>query len=81
VFKCIGVTKDHHYLGLAKQKRKDGDTVPVKLQKEPSNNIDSRSIAFMCKADRDWEQIGYVVSEALPDVHHAMDHNEIVEVL
>jgi len=73
VFKCIGVTKEHRYqelLGFAKQKRKDGNTVPVKLQNEPSNNIDSQSIAFMCKADRDWEWIGYVVSEALPDVHH-----------
>lgn len=83
VFKCIGATKEHRYqelLGLAKQKLKDGHTVPVKLQKEPSNNIDSRSIAFMCKVDKNWERIGYVVSEALPDVHHAMDHNKILKI-
>ena len=44
IFKCIGATKEHRYqelLGLAKQKKSVGETVPVKLEKEPSNPIDS----------------------------------------
>ena len=83
IFKCIGVTKEHRYqdlLGLAKQKKRVGETVPVKLKKEPSNPIDSQAIAFMCKADKEWERIGYVVKEALPDVHKAIDNNKIIKV-
>ena len=34
----------------------------------------------MCQADTDWERIGYVVSEALPDVNDAMDNNKIIKV-
>ena len=76
VFKCIGATKEKRYqelLALASKKLKDGQTVPVQLKKEPTNCFDSRAIAFMCKADKEWERIGYVVSEALPDVHNAME--------
>lgn len=83
IFKCIGVTKEKHYqelLALANRKINNGEAVPVKLQKEPTNCYDSRAIAFMCKADKDWERIGYVVSEALPDVHKAMDSNKILGV-
>jgi len=61
IFKCIGATKEHRYqelLGLAKQKKIAGETVPVKLEKDPSNPIDSQAIAFVCKADKEWERIG-----------------------
>ena len=83
VIKCIGVTKEKRYqelLALASRKRNNGETVPVKLMKEPTNCFDSRAIAFMCKADKDWERIGYVVSEALPDVHKAMNANKILGI-
>ena len=83
IFKCIGATKEHRYqelLALAKQKKSTGETVPVKLEKEPSNPIDSHAIAFMCKADKQWERIGYVVKEALPDVHKAIDDDKIIKV-
>ena len=54
VFKCIGCTKELCYqelLVLANQKRKKGEDVPVKLEKEPSNPYDSNAIAFMCLAE------------------------------
>jgi len=65
---------------LASKKIKDGETVSVQLQKEPANCYDSHAIAFMCKAEKNWERIGYVVTEALPDVHKAMDANKILRV-
>lgn len=52
----------------------------MKLKKEPSNPIDSQAIAFMCRADKEWERIGYVVKEALPDVHKAIDNNKIIKI-
>ena len=55
-------------LALAKQKIKNGENVQVKLQKEVDNPFDANAIAFMCNASGDWERIGYVVSEALPEI-------------
>ena len=54
--------------------------IPVKLQPEPNNPIDSKAIAFMCKVENDWERIGYVVQEALDDVHEAINTNKILGV-
>ena len=82
-FKCIGSTKEACYqevLALAKQKIKKGENVQVKLQKEIDNPFDANAIAFMCKVDSDWERIGYVVSEALPDVNEALSKNKIIKV-
>ena len=82
VFKCIGCHKESRYqevLALAQRKRaRDGANIPLKLQPEPSNPMDSKAIAFMCKADTDWERIGYVVQEALDDVHEAINTNKIL---
>lgn len=83
IFKYIGATKEHQYqefLGLAKQKISVGGTVPVKLEKEPSNLIDSQAITLMSKADKEWERTGYAVKEALLDVHKAIDSNKIIKV-
>ena len=83
VFKCIGATKEMRYqelLALANRRVRNSEIVPVKLQKEPGNPVDSNAVAFMCQADKDWERIGYVVSEALPDVNAAMDNDKIIKV-
>ena len=42
--------------------------------------MDSKAITFMCKADTDWEliHVGYVVQEALDDVHVAINSNKIL---
>ena len=82
VFKCIGCTKELRYqelLVLANQKRKKGEDIPVKLEKEPSNPYDSNAIAFMCLAENNWEWIGYVMSEALADVNEAISNNKILK--
>ena len=52
----------------------------MKLQKEPENQYDAQAIAFMCKAETTFERIGYVVKEALPDFHKAMDENKVLQV-
>ena len=83
VFKCIGCTKELRYqelLALASQKIKKGEAVPVKPEREPSNPYDCNAIAFMCQAEKDWERIGYVVSEALTDMNEAISNNKILEV-
>ena len=83
VFKCMGTNKSsrsQEILAEAAGKIKSGNNVEVKLEKEPSNPKDSRAIAFHCKLGNDWVSIGYVVSEALECVHHAMDNNMIISV-
>ena len=40
VFKCIGVNKEHRYqeiVAVASRQLRDGETVPVRLTKEPHN--------------------------------------------
>ena len=54
------------------------EIVAVKLQKEPENKKDSHAVAFMCKVGTVWERIGYVVKEALDEVHKVMDDDKIL---
>ncbi len=67
-------------LALAAKKRREGETVPVRIQEEQNNPVDVRAIAFMCKVNDQWEKIGYVVCEALDAVHEAMGHKKILQV-
>ena len=77
---CLSVLGEE-LLALAKKKSaRDDVNIPVKLQPEPNNPIDSKAIAFMCKVENDWERIGYVVQEALDDVHEAINTNKILGV-
>ena len=46
----------------------------VKMVLEPDNPIDAKAIAFATFWDGKWRRIGYVVSEALDDVHLAMNN-------
>ena len=55
VFKCIRNTKEIRYqevLALANKKRKEGMDVLVKLEREPSNPVDARAMAIMCKVNQ-----------------------------
>jgi len=82
-FKCIGTTKDdkpQKILAIASEKLYKGEAVPVRLQPEPNNPKDAKAIAFECKIESNWNRIGYVVSEALTSVHHAIDSKCITEV-
>lgn len=82
-FKCIGSTKEAHYqevLAWANRKIRKGQTAQVKLKKETDNPCDANTIAFMCKTGTDWERIGYIVSEALPDVNEALAQKKIMKM-
>ena len=82
-FKCIGVTRDPDYQSLlaeVKDRLKNMEEVPVKLTPEPTNQFDSRAIAFQCNHNGSWQTIGYIVREALDDVHDAIAHSKIVSV-
>ena len=66
-------------LSLVAKKLREGGEVPVRLQEEPKNPVDSRAIAFQCQVHENWERIGYVVREALDSVHAAMDSGDILK--
>lgn len=59
-----------------------GCDVQVRLSPEPSNRYDSQAIAFECQLSgkSKWEKIGYVVREALTNVHNTLQKREIQSV-
>ena len=82
-FKCIGTTKEDRYqetLARVAQLRNAGQEVLCKLQPEPENPFDSLAITFRCEVDSSWYTIGYVVKEALDDVHEALSAKKIIAV-
>ena len=78
-FKCIGATRDRGHqssLEKANELMLTGKDVSVDLFFEPTNPVDAKAIAFKCLLDDNkWHRIGYVVKEALDDVHSALDSN------
>ena len=52
----------------------------MKLQPEPDNQFDCKAIAIMTAVEDKWERIGYIVKEALDDVHEAINNNKILSV-
>jgi len=82
-FKCIGVKyvpNSKETLRKVSQLLLQGDIVPVNIYPEPNNPRDSRAIVFKCWLDDQWHKIGYIVTEALDDVHKARDQGEIINV-
>lgn len=82
-FKVIGATcnkKHQHALEQANEAARSGRDVHVAITKEPNNPVDSMAIAFTCFIDGKWERIGYIVREALDDVHEAISTNSIHNV-
>ena len=76
----MGTTKEDRYqetLARVAQLRNAGQEVLCKLQPEPENPIDYLAIAFRCEVDSSWHAIGYVVKEALNDVHEALSAKRI----
>ena len=48
---------------------------------EPTNPVDAKAIAIKCQLeDSQWHRIGYIVREALDDVHAALQANAIASV-
>ena len=82
-FKCIGaVRNDAQQLALREtlHARKRGETIAVKIEPEPSNAWDSKAIAFKCKIGGSWQRVGYIVREALEEVHEAICNGDILWV-
>ena len=74
-FKCIGSTYDSNaqeVLCKASKLLQNNKDMPTKLQPEPTNQYDTRAIAFMCYIDKKWQRVGYVVQECLEHVHKAL---------
>ena len=81
--KCIGTTHDsvgQKMLARAKTLMDQQECVPVKIEPEPDNQYDSKAIAFKCRVDEKWYRIGYIVKEALEDVHNALTQKLVVDV-
>ena len=83
-FKCIGANKDQTALEVLKMlaQLSNGELrkIDVKLVPEPKNPFDAKAIAFVTFCDGKWHRIGYVVREALDEVHSAMNDKKIVDV-
>ena len=82
-FKVIGATRDKKHqdaLEAANEAVRSGEEVHVSLKKEPKNPVDSMAIALMCYVQKKWQRIGYIVREALDDVHEAISDNSIKAV-
>ena len=82
-FKCIGATHDsagQQVMARAKTLIDQQECVPVIIEPEPDNQYDSKAIAFKCKVDGKWHRIGYIVREALDDVHNALAQKLVIDV-
>jgi len=83
IFKCIGAQHDQHaqvILQKVTELLHKNEQVPVNIYPEPDNPFDSQAIEFKCWLDDQWHRIGYVVREALNDVHEAMTKRIITNV-
>ena len=83
VFKCIGAVRDKEQQKALEQAyiaRQSGETVPVKIEPEPQNPYDSKAICFKCLINGSWHRIGYIVREALDEVHAAITNGHILWV-
>ena len=81
-FKCIGTTHNptaQDTLRQVSRKLRDGE-VPVQIVPELDNQYNSKAIAFKCNISGNWYRIGYIVREALDDVHKALAQKRVVDV-
>ena len=82
-FKCIGCTRDKDSQNILKEvslKLAHQEVAMVRLQPEPQNKFDSKAIAFQAFISDEWHRIGYIVKEALDDVHSALEQNMITSI-
>ena len=82
-FKCMGANRDSNHqavLAATFETRGEGNDVPVRICPEPDNPKDSEAVAFQCYLSGAWKRIGYVVNEALPEVHSALENKTILSV-
>ena len=81
VFKCIGVTRDSEYQDVLKsvsELLRQGKTVPVRMEAEPTNPYDAKAICFQCELDSQWKLFAYVGKELCDCVHEAISTKNII---
>lgn len=78
-FKCMGANC-HSSHQTALEHVAAAQEVPVRLFPEPDNPEDSNAIAFQCCIAGDWRRIGYVVKEAVTEVHESLESGTIIAV-
>ena len=76
---CIKAwSRPHPHNQVRTSPMQNGD-VPVMIVSKPKiNQFDSKAIGFKCQIEDKWHRIGYVVREALDDVHHALQGNNVM---
>ena len=82
-FKCIGSTKETQYqeaLSSAAARLNRGEAVLCQVLPEPNNPIDSEPICIQFELDRKWYKVGYVIHEALSDLHTALRESKVTKV-
>ena len=57
-----------------------GEAVLCQVLPEPNNPIDSEAICIQFKLDRKWYKVGYVIHEALSDLHTALRESKVTKV-
>ena len=50
------------------------------MKPEPDNCFDANAIAFEIQINDEWRRVGYLVSEVLQAVHHAIENQAIQSV-
>lgn len=61
MFKCIGSVRDADYqntLRVARDLIARAETVPVRVNPEPTNIKDARALVFECEIDKEWKRLG-----------------------
>ena len=58
-----------------------GEAVLCQVLPEPNNPIDSEAICIQFKLDRKWYKVGYVIHEALSDLHTALKKVKIKYII
>ena len=83
-FKCIGANKDPNAQSmlrvLAELDNDELRKVDVQLVPEPNNPVDAKAISFVAFHNGTRQRIGYIVREAVDDVHTALKNNQIVKI-
>ena len=73
-FKCMETKRDSRQVVLEKAREviAKGSRVPVKLEREQDNSVDSNAICFKFNVGEDWQCVGYVARELKTYVSAAM---------
>ena len=82
-FKCMGTTKHDTRQAVLEKAREliaKGSRIPVKLEREQDNSVDSNAVCFKFNVGEGWQSVGYVARELTTYVSAAMTSNSIQRI-